>query len=332
MTIKQRLLAFACGAAVIATTNALVVDINLWAAADDGPLEVCVNDEGVMRLVTGDAACAAGERRVALKTPEVEKSCEKEQQAEVAGMRNRLAALEANTVEGDRETATAPFEVVNERNTIVFSVEESNGGDLPALTKFFTETGARIATIAAREAGGELTVSSFGPPAGTSAATGLSGVEATLSAWGDYADFRVTANSDLRFELGRRREGGKYGLAIFNAGGKRAAAFGASQGDSGIALIYDELGRQRLSLNCRTSQGAGMVEVINSAMLPVVTLAGDGEAESGVLQLTNNVGEPMVKARVFPIGRGAVQAGPGAFQHGVMFAGLPASYIEGKNP
>ena len=38
----------------------------------------------------------------------------------------------------------------------------------------------------------------------------------------------------------------------------------------------------------------------------------------------------MVNAGVFPSGIGAVRAGPGAFQHGLMFIPLPASYIEGK--
>src|SRR5918993_1320304 len=238
MTIKK-LLAFACGVAAIVTTNALVVDLNLRAAADTGAVEVCVNDEGVMRLVTEEASCSAGERRVALKAPEIEKSCEKERQAEVAGLRKRIADLEAKDDAGAPSKVTAPFEVVNERGTIVFSVEESQGGDLPALTRFFDETGARIATIAARDGGGELTVSSFGPPSGTSGAGESSGIEATLATWGDYADFTVNANSNRRLELGRRRVSGNYGLSTFNAGGKLVAGLGSTKDGAGIALIFD---------------------------------------------------------------------------------------------
>lgn len=330
MTIKTRLLAFACGAAAMAATNALVVDLNLLAQGD-GPVEVCVNDAGVMRLVTGDASCAAAERRVALKAPQVEKSCEKDRQKEVAKLAERVASLEKKTAAGGPQTVTAPFRVVNERDTVVFSVEESQGGDLPALTRFYDETGARIATIAARTGGGELTVSSA-TATGAGATTGPSGIETTLSTWNDYADVRVTANSDVRFELGRRRKFGNYGLSTFSAGGKLAAGLGSAQEGSGIALVFDELGKERIAIMCDGASGAGTIQLLNPATLPVVTLAGNGEADSGVFQLTNNVGEPMVKARVFPIGRGAVQAGPGAFQHGIMFAGLPASYIEGKNP
>lgn len=330
MTFKSKLLAFVCGVAAIALTNGLVAELNLRAAGED-VVEVCVNDEGVMRLLTSDASCAAGERRVALKAPELEKSCAKERQAEVDGMRNRIAALEASTVEGDREKAVAPFEVVNERGTVVFSVEESQGNDLPALTKFFNETGARIATIAARTAGGELTVSSVGPPTGATGTTG-SGVEATLAAWADYADFRVNVNSNTRLELGRRRVSGNYGLSTFTAGGKLAAGLGSAKDGSGIALIFDEVGGTRIALQCEGASGPGVVQVFDSATRPVVTLSGKGSAESGFLQLTNNAGEPMVNAEVFPTGVGAVRAGPGAFQHGIMFLPLPASYIEGKNP
>jgi hypothetical protein len=332
MNIKNKLFAFACGIAAIVTANALVAEVNLWAAAEDDAVEVCVNDQGVMRVVTSEASCAAEDRRVVLKAPEIEKSCEKERQAEVAGLRKRVADLEAKDDAGDASTVTAPFEVVNERGTIVFSVEESQGGALPALTKFFDDTGARIATIAARDGGGELTVSSIGAPAGSSGTSGLSGVEATLSTWGDYADFMVNANSNLRLELGRRRASGNYGLSTFNAGGKLAAGLGSTKDGAGIALIFDASGRSRIALQCEAANGPGLIQVFNSATLPVATLSGKGAAESGFLQLTNNVGEPMVNAEVFPTGLGAVRAGPGAFQHGIMFLPLPASYIEGKKP
>ena len=248
MTIKETLLAFACGVAAIATTHTLVVDLNVRAASDDA-IDVCANSEGVMRLLAADASCSAGEQRVRLKEPEVERSCEKERQADVAGLRNRIAVLEAHTDEGDQEKATAPFEVVNEAGIVVFSVQEPNGADLPALTQIFDETGARVARIAARTTGGEVSVSSASPPGGASQSA-ASGVDATLAAWGDYADFTVTVNSDTRLELGRRRVSGNYGLSTFTAGSKLAAGLGSSKDGSGIALIFDALGRTRIALQC----------------------------------------------------------------------------------
>jgi hypothetical protein len=328
MTARETLLAFACGVAAVVTTHTLIVDLNARAAGKDA-IDVCVNGEGVMRLLGG--SCAPGEERVRLKEPEIERTCEKERQADVAGLRNRVAALEAHTDEGDRERATAPFEVVNEAGIVVFSVNEPRAADLPALTQIYDETGARIARIAARTTGGEVSVSSAGPSNGASQGT-ASGVDATLSAWGEYSDFSVTVNSNRRLELGRRRPGGNYALATFNAGGKLVAGLGSSDYGAGIALVFDELGKTRIALHCGTALGPGAVEVYDAATRPVAALSGRGDANSGVLLLTNNTGDPMVKAEVFPTGIGAVRAGPGAFQHGKMFIGLPASYIEGKKP
>jgi hypothetical protein len=326
MMTRETLLAFACGVAAIATTHTLIVELHARAGSE--AIDVCVNGEGVMRL---GGSCSPGEERVRLKEPEVERTCEQDRQADVAALRNRVAALEANTIEGDQEKATAPFEVVNEAGIVVFSVDEPKGSDLPALTQFFDETGARIARIAARTTGGEVSVSSAGPSNDAGQGT-TSGVDATLAAWGDYADFSVTVNSSNRLALGRRRASGNYGLATFNAGDKLVAGLGSSKDGSGIALIFDESGRDRVALHCDAALGPGLVEVYDAATRPVAALTGRGDANSGVLVLTNNAGDPMVKAEVFPKGIGAVRAGPGAFQHGVMFAGLPASYIEGKKP
>jgi hypothetical protein len=324
MTARDTLLAFACGVAMTAATHTLIVELHARAAGE--AIDVCVDGEGVMRL---GGSCAAGEERVRLKEPEVERTCEQERQADVAGLRNRVAALEANTNEGDREKATAPFEVVNEAGIVVFSVDEPKGGDLPALTQFFDETGARIARIAARTAGGEVSVFSASPTNSADQGAG-SGVEATLSAWGDYSDFTVTANANRRLELGRRKDSGNYGLSTFDAGGKLVAGLGSSHAGSGIALIFDDLGRPRISLHCESALTSGLVQVIAAAGTPVAALSGSGIVDSGLLLLTNNAGEPMVRAEVFPKGIGAVRAGPGGFQSGVMFIGLPASYIQGR--
>src|SRR5688500_16512427 len=170
MTIKETLLAFACGVAAIVMTQTLFVDLNAQGGTNDA-LDVCVNGEGVMRVVGAEAACAAGERKIRLKQPELERPCEKERQADVAALRNRIAVLEARTIEGTMEKATAPFEVVNEAGIVVFSVAESNG-DLPALTKIFNETGAGVATIASRTTGGEVSVFSARPSVGAGPGTG----------------------------------------------------------------------------------------------------------------------------------------------------------------
>jgi hypothetical protein len=61
----------------------------------------------------------------------------------------------------------------------------------------------------------------------------------------------------------------------------------------------------------------------------IASLSGAGVNGSGVLQLRNNADTVMVEAGVLDTGIGVVRAGPGAFQHGLHWIGLPASYNEG---
>jgi hypothetical protein len=328
MTVKETLSAFVCGVAAMFVLHTLFVDLDAQVVEGDA-LDVCVNSEGVMRAVTATATCSAGERKIRLKRPPVEKPCEKAREADLAALRNRLTALESPTDEFDPQKAVAPFEVVNEAGTVIFSVTDAKG-DLPALTRIFNETGARIATVAARTGGGELTMSSplSGSPNGGQIAG--SGIEATLATWGDYSDFMVTANSSKRVEIGRVRGGGHYGLSLFGASGKPAAELGELESGSGIAVIFDTAGMPRVSLQSPSSNGPGIARVIDASGQPVALISGEGEGGTGLLLLTNNAGVPLVRAEIFPSGIGAVRTGPGAFQPGKMFIPLPLSYIEGK--
>lgn len=324
MNIKETLCAFVLGVVSIVVMHAL--DVEVGAQSDDDAIVAAVNDEGRMRLIDPESDPGPGERKVLLRPPEYEPECQATLNADVAGLRNRVAVLEANTDEGTNEKATAPFEVVNEAGTVVFSVVEQEG-DLPALTRFFDDTGAPTAMIAARSGGGEVSVFSA-RPSGQAAQT-TSGVETTIAAWGDYADLSVTVNSGVRFRAGRRPKG-NYALSMFNAGGKLAAGMGETDYGAGIALITDAAGRTRIAAHTETGDGAGVLQVFDAATLPVATLSGKGAAGSGLFQLTNQTGDPMVNAEIFPSGVGAVRAGPSSFQHGLMFVPLPGSYIQGR--
>jgi hypothetical protein len=324
MNVKETLIAFVLGATSIFAMHLLYVEVD--AQADDEAVVAAVNGEGSMRLIDPDAAPGPGERKVLLKPPPYEPPCEAKVKADVAGLRNRIAALEARTDEGTNEKATAPFEVVNDRGTVVFSVVEQPG-DLPALTRFFDDTGARVAMIAARGAGGEVNVYSARPSVAAGPST--SGVETTLSAWGDYADVSVTVNSDLRFRVGRRPKG-NYALSMFGGASKLAAGLAETDYGAGLAAIFDAAGTTRIAMHTDTVDGPGLVQIFNPAILAVATLSGNSDAASGHLQLTNKTGESMVTATVLESGVGVVFAGPSAFQHKLMFTPFPGSYIQGR--
>jgi hypothetical protein len=324
MKIRETLCAFALGAASIFAMHVLFVEVN--AQADDEAVVAAVNEEGRMRLIDPDAAPGPGERKVMLKPPPYEPPCEAKVKADVAGLRNRIAALEASTDEGTNERATAPFEVVNDRGTVVFSVVEQPG-ELPALTRLFDDTGAGVATIAARTAGGEVNVHSARTPAAAGQST--SGIETTIAAWADYADLSVTINSAPRLVIGRRKKG-NYAVSMLNASGKPIAGLAETDYRAGLALVTDASGSTRIALHTETPDGPGLVQVFDAAIRAVATLSGNGAAGSGLLQLTNKDGDPMVNAEVLPSGVGAVRAGPSSFQHKLMFNPLPGSYIQGR--
>lgn len=324
MNIKETLSAFVVGVVAVVVLHALYIEVG--AQSNDDAIVAAVSDDGRMRLIDPESDPGPGERKVLLRPPEFEPECQAKLTADVAGFRNRIAVLEASTDEGTNEQATAPFEVVNEAGTVVFSVVEQDG-DLPALTRFFDDTGARTAMIAARSGGGEVSVFSARPSA--SAGQTTSGAETTIAAWGEYADLSVTVNSGVRFRAGRRAKG-NYALSLFNAGGKLVAGMGETDFGAGIALITDAAGKTRIAAHTETGDGAGVLQVFNAATVPVAMLSGKGAAGSGLFQLTNNAGDPMVNAEIFPSGVGAVRAGPSAFQSGLMFIPMPGSYIQGR--
>ena len=328
MRLKETLAAFACGAVAIMAWHSLTVDVGAQ-AVDDDTLIACIDRENAMRVIAPEGSCAAGERKIPLKLPKVEKPCEKARQANIDGLRRRIAELEGRADERvlDRK-AMAPFEVVNEAGVVVFSVKGPAEGEPVGRTEIFNDTGGRVAVIAASDQGGSVTVESgvsrpyLGEVTGPAVAT-------TLHAFGDYADLGVRVRATTKLELGRRRDG-RYGLLIYGDSDAVVAGLGESDAGSGVALVADANGNSRVSVHCTAGTGAGEARILDAAGKIVASLSGAGLGESGVLQLRNNGEVVMVEAGVLQTGIGVVRAGPGAFQHGIGFLGLPASWIEGK--
>ena len=329
MKLQEVLSAFALGAAAVVTAHFLLIDVSAR-SVDDEVLDVCASSEGQMRAVDPKTACPAGEERIRLKQPDLEPPCEKEAAADVAPLRSRVAALEADTDEGTLETATAPFTVTNEAGIVVFSVEAPDQGPYNPTVEMFNETGRRVAAMTANTEGGAVTVDSGVLRPTEYVPEGVSAVSAMLLAFGNYADFEAATSAGVRLRMGRRIENGRYGLTILGSGQKPVAGIGESQGGSGIAMVFDAAGNPRVSLNLGGALGPGTARIIDGGGRDVGILTGGGEAGSGLLLLKDASGAiDMVQAGMFK-DHGVVLAGPGAFQHGFgPMIGLPASYIEG---
>jgi hypothetical protein len=325
MKLRETLSSFVLGAAMAVGVHLWFADVAAQQGDDDAVLDVCVSGDGTMRQIAPAANCPSGDRRIRLKAPHLTPPCEKKTAADIAALEARVATLEGHSGEGlFDQKAIAPFNVVNEVGNVVFSVKEQ-GPQLPISADIFNHSGQRVAILAANDMGGAVSLLSV---ASGSDGTGPS---AALDAFGDYADFTVHGSTGKRLELGRRSEGGRYGLLFFGAGEKRVAGFGESQAGSGIAVVFDAEGRQRASMYVDSETNAGIVHITDAAEKSMAELSGRGYGGSGLLQLKNASEETMVEAGVLDTGIGVVRAGPGAFQHGFgPMIGLPASYIEGK--
>jgi hypothetical protein len=95
-------------------------------------------------------------------------------------------------------------------------------------------------------------------------------------------------------------------------------------------MVYDAAGLPRAAVNVESATSSGVARILDGGGKVVASLRASGSGGSGLLQLRNNADVVMVEAGALESGIGVVRAGPGAFQHGLGFLGLPASYIEGK--
>lgn len=330
MKIIARLSAFTCGVAVVFVTHALVGGVDARTAEDDA-IYACTDAEGIMRRTETEVPCNPGERRIVLKYPPIEQPCDKQPRRDLTGLQRRVAELEAHVDYGRLSSPViAPFEVVNEAGIRVFVVEAPNPA-APELagTQIFNEVGTRVAAIATNQGGGAVSVfSGTTKPLDVAPSVSAAVVSATISARDTDAAVTIYGGQSRRLELGRR-ENGRYSLRVFGSNDKMVAGIGESEAGSGIAIVADAAGNPRVRLS-RHSSGSGQVVVTNAEGIDVATLSGSGHAGSGLLQLTNGSGTLMVEAGVLDSGVGAVTTGPGMFQHGIMFLGLPGSYINGK--
>jgi len=203
----------------------------------------------------------------------------------------------------------APFEVINEAGYRTFMVEDG-------YVRFYNSAGTLSAVVVMNENGGYFM--------GRSATDNIS---ATVGASGASANVFVTERDVNRISLGRNDKG-RYGLRVYEPGGKIVAGIGQSNGDDGVVTVSDAQGNQRAAMFV-SQEGGGMLQVLNKAGQPVGSLYATG-AGNGRMELLNNAGVIMVQAGVNEYNVGVVRAGPAGFHPGVGILGLPGSFISGK--
>lgn len=315
MRLTSRSAAFAWGAATVVAIHLLFVDVD---AQPVDAVAVFINAEGVMRVAVGEPA--PGERRVRLAAVDPQ-PCPAPK-VDLTGLQRRVTDLEGkpNFVPAP-SVVSAPFEVVDDDDNVVFRVDPGNLGNTIAGVDMFDRLGRRYAHFAANLGGGAVGVSSL------EQGDGASSVSATLSSHPENPPgLHLYTGSNQRLTVGTR-EGAQYGLMVLQPDGKRVAGIGGEiKSGSGILGVFNN-GGMRVRLATEPGTNYGQVSVTGDGQ-DVVVLSGGGTGGAGLLQLKSASGTVMVEASTLN-GIGVVRAGPGAFQHGKHIAGLPASYIEG---
>jgi hypothetical protein len=226
-------------------------------------------------------------------------------------LERRVKDLEARAYQGrlGGSKVVAPFEVTNEAGKHVFKVEEG-------YVWFYNSSGATSARVVMQEKGGYFT-----------AASTMAKLQATIGAVDSQASVFVTENDQHRINLGRNDKG-RYGLRVYEPGGKIVAGIGQSNGDDGVVTVSDIQGNQRAAMFVSPGSG-GILQVLNKAGQAVGSLYST-QAGNGRMELFNDAGVVMVQAGVNEYNIGMVRAGPAGFHPGVGILGLPGSYIAGK--
>ncbi|HKU17465.1 MAG TPA: hypothetical protein VJQ52_23935 [Steroidobacteraceae bacterium] len=223
----------------------------------------------------------------------------------------RVKDLETRAYQGrlGGSKVVAPFEVTNEAGTRIFRVEDG-------YVWFYNSTGATSARVVMQDKGGYFIASST-----------TAKLTATIGAVGTQANVFVMENDQHRINLGRNDKG-RFGLRVYEPGGKIVAGIGQGNGNDGVVTIGDAQGSQRAVMFV-SQGGGGILQVLNKAGNSVGSLYAT-DAGNGRMELFNDAGLVMVQAGVNEHNIGMVRAGPAGFHPGVGILGLPGSYIAGK--
>jgi hypothetical protein len=322
MKIKRPkiLLAFALGFLLTSIVGRRALHVRAQGEGQGGILHVCVDKDGVLRMVAPTATCANGETSLLLKrsdsTVDLDQPKEKQQAQDTSidqtildDLNRRLSKLE-NMECGSigKNKVVAPFTVFDRSGKRVFYVD----GNAAAL---FNSSGQAVAKMIADRAGGLFTADG----GSTRVFFGINDPE--------LAGVGVSENSKRRIALGKHLSADTYSLRFFSGSGQPMAGIGISPDKSGLAIINDSSGKIKASIGL-TKDGLGLIEILGGKSIAQLTES--VEHHGGKLWIGNAGGVGMVEAGDAG-GYGIVKAGPLGFEF-IPTPGLalPGSVIVGK--
>jgi hypothetical protein len=299
-------------------------------AQSENVINVCVEPDGIMRLVN-ESQCPSGQERLYFKKPEIEVSKPDDQNVQsdspasllkvrIAELERQVKNLEDAALNGDLgNRVVAPFSVIDREGKLLFLVDRADG---MVKAEVYNAAGESVAVMAGTSSGGQFSARS-GSSGGLVTHFGING--------SGRAGLQVLENGEQRVELGRDPvQGGNYRLRVLGKGQRPIASIGQNSEGTGLAYVADTQGQIRAMLAASGDKG-GLVGIYDpSTQLSIAALA-QGDAGGGAMRIWGRGGgETLVEAGVDKNGVGVVRAGPEGFKPGMGVLGLPGSYISGK--
>lgn len=196
-------------------------------------------------------------------------------------------------------TVKAPFQVLNSKGTLVFSVsaDAATGG---GVAKVYAASGAPVAALQTSEAGtgGELAVGGD-----------VTGQKVRLGGNNDQLTLRFYQGSTLLGGMGSSANGGL--LQLNDKTGKTTAKM-ANNGNGGTVGIYGSDEKPKVIMATNGETGRGAIDILGDNGEPAVTLR--ATANAGYFAIANTAGTARVEAGVLSGDLGIVRAfGPKGF-------------------
>ena len=318
----KTVLAFMFGVSTMTIALWLVVDVRAQSGGP-GAIDVCLAENGTLRVARPPATCPPGQKSLALM-PDAQNApqdaMDKSSRARLAELETRVSDLEDAASRGELgNKVVEPFTVLNEAEKPVFVVKKVLYGLGPAVeVSIINNEGTTVTGITASEWATTVYADSA-----------TANLHFGFGRQGTWSGLVMMENDKGRIGLGRTIEKSeRYCLEVYAPDEKLVAGIGQSEGGGGLVTVAEHgVQKARMSLTDDTAAGTLGISRPGSGDIAVIT---EGASAGGLLRILSAKGVPMVEAVAGSGGYGVVGTGPGAFKSGAGLLGLPGSYIAGK--
>lgn len=286
METRGLLAAFASGCSAVVLVACLVADVRAQIGGQ-GAIDVCLAEDGVLRLVPSPSNCATGQkglRFVADSHNAQPDTMDESFRTRLTSLERRVSNLEDAASRGELgNKVVEPFTVTSETGKTVFSVTKTSA-DSGAEVSVYNNNG-KVVTSVGTSNQEEV---AFEVKSGTSDLRIVFGIK---KSWSGLLMFEHGVS---RVSLGRTTEkSDRYGLEFVGPDNAMTAAIVQSAGGGGLAFVADH-GARKAGMFLTDDKSSGTVGILSGKNdIAVMTEADSG---GGLLRISSANSQPMVEA------------------------------------